>query len=112
MADTGTIDMPQNVCSVVMYIMYANFGAFTYHKVKDWFGMPLHCYYPVGLVLPLHYSAIIEEVAAICTKGGGFTMKILVSSILVQYSKEIPAVNDIIVLHLLLDGGHFGLRPS
>ena len=72
MADTGTIDTPQNVYSVVMYIMYADFGAFTYHKVKDWFGMPLHCYCPVGLVLPLHYSAIIEEVAAICTKGGGF----------------------------------------
>jgi len=28
MADTGTIDMPQNVCSVVMYIMCTNFGAF------------------------------------------------------------------------------------
>jgi len=39
-------------------------------------------------------------------------MKILVSSILVQYSEEIPALNDTIVLHLLLDGGHFGLRPS
>ena len=37
-------------------------------------------------------------------------MKILVSSILVQYSEEIPALN-IIVLHLLLDGSHFGLRP-
>ena len=39
-------------------------------------------------------------------------MKILESSFLVQYSEEIPALNDIIVLHLLLDGGHFGLRPS
>ena len=38
MADTGTIDMPHNVYSVVMYIMCTNF----YHKVKDWFGMPLH----------------------------------------------------------------------
>jgi len=38
-------------------------------------------------------------------------MKILVSSILVQYSEERPALNDTIVLHLLLDGGHFGLRP-
>jgi len=38
-------------------------------------------------------------------------MKILVSSILVQDSEEIPALNDIIVLQLLLDGGHFGLRP-
>ena len=38
-------------------------------------------------------------------------MKILVSSILVQYSEQIPALNDTIVLHLLLDGGHFGLRP-
>jgi len=38
-------------------------------------------------------------------------MKILVSSILVQYSEEIPALNDTIVLHLLMDGGHFGLRP-
>jgi len=28
MADTGTIDMPQNVYSVVMYIMCTNFGAF------------------------------------------------------------------------------------
>ena len=37
-------------------------------------------------------------------------MKILVSSILVQYSEEISAMNDTIVLHLLLDGGHFGLR--
>ena len=33
------------------------------------------------------------------------------SSILVQYSEEIPALNDIIVLHLLLDDSHFGLRP-
>ena len=38
-------------------------------------------------------------------------MRILVSSILVQYSEEIPALNDITVLHLLLDGGHFGHRP-
>jgi len=38
-------------------------------------------------------------------------MKILVSSILVHYSEEIPALNDTIVLFLLLDGGHFGLRP-
>jgi len=29
----------------------------------------------------------------------------------VQYSEEIPALNDIIVLHSLLDGGHFGHRP-
>ena len=27
MADTGTIEMPQNVYSVVMYIMCTNFGA-------------------------------------------------------------------------------------
>ena len=66
---------------------------------------------PVGLVLPLHYSAITEKVAAICTKEVIFTMRILVSSILVQYSQEIPALNDIIVLHLLLDGSRFGLRP-
>ena len=39
-------------------------------------------------------------------------MKILVSSILVQYSEELPALIDTIVLHLLLDDGHFGLRPS
>jgi len=41
-----------------------------YHKLKDWFGMLLHYYCPVGLVLPLHYiySAIIEEVAAILYK--------------------------------------------
>ena len=40
-------------------------------------------------------------------------MRILVSSILVQRSEEIPALNDIIVLHLhlLLDGGHFGHHP-
>ena len=38
-------------------------------------------------------------------------MRILVSNILVQYSEEIPALNDIIVLHLLLDGSHFGLCP-
>ena len=28
LADRGTIDMPQNVYSVVMYIMCTNFGAF------------------------------------------------------------------------------------
>ena len=28
MADTGTIEMPLNVYSVVMYIMCINFGAF------------------------------------------------------------------------------------
>ena len=28
MADTGTIEMPQNVYSVVMNIMCTNFGAF------------------------------------------------------------------------------------
>jgi len=38
-------------------------------------------------------------------------MKILVSSMLVQNSEETPALNDTILLHLLLDGGHFGLRP-
>jgi len=38
-------------------------------------------------------------------------MRILVSSTLVQYSEEIPALNDVIVLHLLLDGSHFGLCP-
>ena len=74
--------------------------------------MLLHYYCPVGLVLPLHYSAIIEKWQPFCTKGGGFTMKILVSSILVQYSEELPALIDTIELHLLLDGGHFGLRPS
>jgi len=68
-------------------------------------------YCPVDLVLPLHYSAIIEKVAAICTKEVIFTTRILVSSILVQYSEETPALNDIIVLHLLVDGSHFGLRP-
>ena len=40
-----------------------------------------------------------------------FTTSILVSSILVQHSEEIPALNDIIVLHLLLHGSHFGLGP-
>ena len=81
--------------------------------MKDWFGMPLHYYCPVGLVLPLHYSAIIEKSGShFVQKEVVFTMKILVSSILVQYSEEIPALNDTIVLHLLLDGGHFGLRPS
>ena len=25
-----------------------------------------------------------------------------------QHSEEIPALNDILVLHILLDGGHFG----
>ena len=70
-------------------------------------------YCPVGLVLPLHYSATIEKVAAILYKGTRviFTMRILVSSILVQNSEEIPALNDIVVLHLLSDGSHFGLRP-
>ena len=34
-------------------------------------------------------------------------MKILVSSILVQSSEEIPALNDTIVLHLF----YFGPRP-
>ena len=58
-----------------------------------------HC--PVGLVLPLHYYAIIKKVAA---------KRILVNNIL-QCSEEIPALNDTIVLHLLLDGGHFGLHP-
>ena len=38
-------------------------------------------------------------------------MRILVSSIVVQCSEEIPALNDIIVLHILLDGSHFGHRP-
>jgi len=38
-------------------------------------------------------------------------MKILVSIIVVQYSEQIPVLNETIVLHLLLDGGHFGLRP-
>ena len=40
-----------------------------------------------------------------------FTIRILVSSILEQYSEEIPALNDIMVMHLLLDGGHFGHCP-
>ena len=35
-------------------------------------------------------------------------MTIFVSSILMQHSEEIPALNDILVLHILLDGGHFG----
>ena len=68
-------------------------------------------YCSVGLVLPLHYSAIIEKVAAILYKRRWFTTKMLVSSILVQYSEEIPALNNPIVLHLLLDGSHFGLCP-
>jgi len=38
-------------------------------------------------------------------------MKSLVSSILVQFSEEIPALNDTIVLRSLVDGSHFGLRP-
>jgi len=67
-------------------------------------------YCHIGLVLPLHYSAIIEK------SGSHFVQRevvfALVSSILVHYSEEIPALNDTIVLHLLLDGGHFGLRPS
>jgi len=41
--------------------------------VKDWLGMPLHYYCPVGLVLPLHYFAIIEEVAAISYKRRWFS---------------------------------------
>ena len=73
MADTCTIEMPQNVYSVVMYIMCTNSGAFI-TKVKDWFSMPLHCYCPVGLVLPLHYSAIIEKVAAILYKRRWFLL--------------------------------------
>jgi len=68
MADAGTIDMPQNAYSVVMYIYYVYQLCCFYHKVKDWFGMPQHYYCPVGLVLPLHYSAIIEKVAAILHK--------------------------------------------
>ena len=68
-------------------------------------------YCHVGLVLPLHYSAIIEKSGSNFVQKVTFTTRILVSSILVQYSEEIPALNDIIVLHLLLDGSHFGLRP-
>jgi len=65
--------------------------------VKGWFGMPLYYYCPVGLVLPLHYSAIIEKSGShFVQKEVVFTMKILVSSILVQYSEEIPALNDTI----------------
>ena len=70
MADTGTIDMPHNVYSVVMYIMCTNFGAFI--TEWSWFGMLLPYYCPVGLVLPLHYSAIIEKVVAILYKSRWF----------------------------------------
>jgi len=45
MADTGTIDMPQNVYSVVMYIMCTNFGALiTERRI----GLVLHYYCSVG----------------------------------------------------------------
>ena len=67
--------------------------------------MPLHYYCPVGLVFFLKSGSHLVQKEVV------FTLKILVSSILVQYSEEIPALNDTIVLHLLLDGGHFGLRP-
>ena len=39
-------------------------------------------------------------------------MRILVSIILVQNSEEIPALNDIVVLHLLSDGSHFWTPPT
>ena len=39
MAGTDTIEMPQNVYSVVMYIMCTNFGAF----ITKWIGLVCHC---------------------------------------------------------------------
>ena len=69
-----------------------------YRKLNDWFGIPLHSYCPVALVLPLHYSAIIEKWWPFCTEGGHFYHE--------NFSKQhsgatfrIPALNDIIVLH-------------
>ena len=49
-------------------------------------------YGPVGLVLPLHYSAYIEKNGSHFVQKVTFTTRILVSSILVQYSEEIPAL--------------------
>ena len=72
MADTDTSEMPQNVYSLVMvYNVYQLWCC--YHKEKDWFGMPQNYYCPVGLVLPLHYFAIIEKVAAILYKRRWFS---------------------------------------
>ena len=48
MADTGTIEMPQNVYSVVMYITCTNFGAFiTNRKI----GLQLVCHCTITALL-------------------------------------------------------------
>ena len=63
----------------------------------------LPCWFSTATSLFCNYSHFVRKEVI-------FTTRILVSSILVQYSQEIPALNDI-VLELLLDGSHFGLCP-
>ena len=64
----------------------------------------LPCCFSTATSLFCNYSHFVRKEVI-------FTTRILVSSILVQYSEETPALNDIIVLYLLVDGSHFGLRP-
>ena len=61
MADTGTIEMPQNVNSVVMHIMCTNFGAF----ITKW---------RIGLVCRCHFTILqlLKKWHPFCTKGCGF----------------------------------------
>ena len=75
--------------------------------------MLLHYYCPVGLVLYCHFTILqlLKKWQPFCTKGGGFYHENFSKQYSVQYSEEIPGLNDTILLHLLLDGGHFGLRP-